>query len=143
MPARAASAEWNGSLKDGKGTMKMTSGAYEGPYTFASRFESGKGTNPEELIAAAHSGCFSMAFSAGLGKAGFTPTSVKTTATVHLDKLGDGMGIVRIDLDMTAEVPGIDEKTFMEVAEGAKKGCPISKALAAVPEITLKAKLVK
>jgi osmotically inducible protein OsmC len=142
MPARAASAEWNGSLKDGKGTMKMSSGAYEGPYSFASRFESGTGTNPEELIAAAHSGCFSMAFSAGLGKAGFTPTSVKTTATVHLDKLGDGMGIVRIDLDMTAEVPGIDEKTFMEVAEGAKKGCPISKALAAVPEITLKAKLV-
>lgn len=122
--------------------MKMSSGAYEGPYSFASRFESGTGTNPEELIAAAHSGCFSMAFSAGLGKAGFTPTSVKTTATVHLDKLGDGMGIVRIDLDMTAQVPGIDEKTFMEVAEGAKKGCPISKALAAVPEITLKAKLV-
>jgi len=142
MPARAASAEWKGSLKEGKGTMKMASGAYEGPYSFASRFESGTGTNPEELIAAAHSGCFSMAFSAGLGKAGFTPTSVKTTATVHLDKLGDGMGIVRIDLDMTAEVPGIDEKTFMEVAEGAKKGCPISKALAAVPEITLKAKLV-
>lgn len=142
MPARAASAEWNGSLKDGKGTMKMASGSYQGPYSFASRFESGTGTNPEELIAAAHSGCFSMAFSAGLGKAGFTPTSVKTTATVHLDKLGDGMGIVRIDLDMTAQVPGIDEKTFMEVAEGAKKGCPISKALAAVPEITLKAKLV-
>lgn len=142
MPARAASAEWKGSLKEGKGTMKMSSGAYEGPYSFASRFESGTGTNPEELIAAAHSGCFSMAFSAGLGKAGFTPTSVKTTATVHLDKLGDGMGIVRIDLDMTAEVPGIDEKTFMEVAEGAKKGCPISKALAAVPEITLKATLV-
>ena len=142
MPARAASAEWNGSLREGKGTMKMASGAYEGPYSFASRFESGTGTNPEELIAAAHSGCFSMAFSAGLGKAGFTPTSVKTTATVHLDKMGEGMGIVRIDLDMTAQVPGIDEKTFMEVAEGAKKGCPISKALAAVPEITLKAKLV-
>lgn len=142
MPARTASAEWNGSLKDGKGTMKMASGAYQGPYSFASRFESGTGTNPEELIAAAHSGCFSMAFSAGLGKAGFTPTSVKTTATVHLDKMGEGMGIVRIDLDMTAQVPGIDEKTFMEVAEGAKKGCPISKALAAVPEITLKAKLI-
>lgn len=142
MPARAASAEWNGSLREGKGTMKMASGAYQGPYSFASRFESGTGTNPEELIAAAHSGCFSMAFSAGLGKAGFTPTSVKTTATVHLDKMGEGMGIVRIDLDMTAQVPGIDEKTFMEVAEGAKKGCPISKALAAVPEITLKAKLI-
>lgn len=143
MPARAASAEWKGSLREGKGIMKMSSGAYEGPYSFASRFESGTGTNPEELIAAAHAGCFSMAFSAGLGKAGFTPASVRTTATVHLDKLGDGMGIVRIDLDMTAEVPGIDEKTFMEQAEGAKKGCPISKALAAVPEITLKAKLVK
>ncbi len=143
MPARSASAVWNGSLREGKGTMKMSSGAYEGPYSFASRFESGTGTNPEELIAAAHAGCFSMAFSAGLGKVGFTPRSVRTTATVHLDKMGEGMGIVRIDLDMSAEVPGIDEKTFMEQAEGAKKGCPISKALAAVPEITLKATLVK
>ena len=143
MPARAASAEWKGNLKEGKGVMKMASGAYEGPYSFASRFESGTGTNPEELIAAAHAGCFSMALSAGLGKAGFTPNSVKTTATVTLDKLGEGMGIVRIDLDCAADVPGIDEKAFMEQAEGAKKGCPISKALAAVPEITLKAKLVK
>lgn len=143
MPARAASAEWKGSLKDGSGVMKMSSGAYEGPYTFASRFESGKGTNPEELIAAAHAGCFSMAFSANLGRAGFTPSSVKTTATVHLDKLGEGMGIVKIDLDMSAQVPGIDEKTFMEQAEAAKKGCPVSKALGAVPEITLKARLIK
>jgi len=143
MPARAASAEWKGNLKEGKGVMKMASGAYEGPYSFASRFESGTGTNPEELIAAAHAGCFSMALSAGLGKAGFTPNSVKTTATVTLDKLGEGMGVVRIDLDCVADVPGIDEKAFMEQAEGAKKGCPISKALAAVPEITLKAKLVK
>ncbi len=142
MPARASSAEWKGTLREGHGVMKMTSGAYEGPYTFASRFESGKGTNPEELIAAAHSGCFSMALSATLEKAGFKAVSIKTTATVHLDKLGDGMGIVRIDLDCVAEVPGIDEKKFLESAEGAKKGCPISKALAAVPEITLKAKLV-
>ena len=143
MPTRTASAEWKGNLKEGKGVMKMASGAYEGPYSFASRFESGTGTNPEELIAAAHAGCFSMALSAGLGKAGFTPNSVKTTATVTLDKLGEGMGIVRIDLDCVADVPGIDEKAFMEQAEGAKKGCPISKALAAVPEITLKVKLVK
>ena len=141
MPARAASAEWKGSLKEGKGVMKMVSGAYEGPYSFASRFESGTGTNPEELIAAAHAGCFSMALSAGLGKAGFTPTSVQTTATVHLGPLGEGMGVVKIDLDTVANVPGIDEKTFMEQAEGAKKGCPISKALAAVPQITLKARL--
>lgn len=143
MPARAASAEWKGSLKEGNGVMKMVSGAYEGPYSFASRFESGTGTNPEELIAAAHAGCFSMAFSAGLGKAGFTPTSVQTTATVHLGPLGDGMGVVKIDLDTVASVPGIDEKTFMEQAEAAKKGCPISKALAAVPQITLKARLAK
>jgi osmotically inducible protein OsmC len=143
MPARAASAEWKGSLKEGKGLMKMRSGSYEGPYSFASRFESGAGTNPEELIAAAHAGCFSMALSAGLGKAGFTPTSIQTTATVHLGPLGEGMGIVRIELDTVASVPGIDEKTFMEQAEGAKKGCPISKALAAVPEISLKAKLMK
>lgn len=123
--------------------MKMVSGAYEGPYSFASRFESGTGTNPEELIAAAHAGCFSMALSGGLGKAGFTPTSVQTTATVHLGPLGDGMGVVKIDLDTVASVPGIDEKTFMEQAEAAKKGCPISKALAAVPQITLKARLAK
>ncbi len=141
MPARTASAEWKGTLKEGKGVMKMSSGAYEGPYSFASRFESGTGTNPDELIAAAHAGCFSMAFSGGLGKAGFTPNSVKTTATVTLDKMGEGFGIVRIDLDCVADVPGIDEKTFLEQAEGAKKGCPISKALAAVPEITLKARL--
>jgi len=141
MPSRVASAEWNGSLKDGKGSMKMSSGAYEGPYSFASRFESGKGTNPEELIAAAHAGCFSMALSGGLGRAGVTPTSIKTTATVHIDKVGEGFGITRIDLDVTAQVPGIDEKKFIEIAEGAKSGCPVSKALAAVPQITLKAKL--
>jgi osmotically inducible protein OsmC len=128
-------------LKDGKGSMKMSSGAYEGPYSFASRFESGKGTNPEELIAAAHAGCFSMALSGGLGRAGVTPTSIKTTATVHIDKVGEGFGITRIDLDVTAQVPGIDEKKFIEIAEGAKSGCPVSKALAAVPQITLKAKL--
>ncbi len=142
MPSRNASAEWAGSLKDGKGTMKMASGAYQGPYSFASRFESGTGTNPEELIAAAHAGCFSMALSGGLGRAGVTPTSIKTTATVFLDKVGEGFGITRIDLDVTAQVPGIDEKKFLEIAEGAKAGCPVSKALAAVPQINLKAKLV-
>lgn len=141
MPARSAAAEWKGGLKDGKGVMKMASGAYEGPYSFASRFESGTGTNPEELIAAAHAGCFSMALSGALGRAGFTPNSIKTTATVTLDKMGEGFGVVRIDLDCTADVPGIDDKVFQEQAEGAKKGCPISKALAAVPEINLKAKL--
>lgn len=141
MPARSAAAEWTGGLKDGKGVMKMASGAYEGPYSFASRFESGTGTNPEELIAAAHAGCFSMALSGALGRAGFAPNSIKTTATVTLDKMGEGFGVVRIDLDCLADVPGIDDKAFQEQAEGAKKGCPISKALAAVPEINLKAKL--
>ena len=95
MAIRSASAEWKGNLIQGQGTMKLGSGAFEGPYSFASRFESGKGTNPEELIGAAHAGCFSMALSAGLGKAGFTPTSIRTSAKVHLEKVGEGFGITR------------------------------------------------
>jgi osmotically inducible protein OsmC len=142
MPTRSASARWNGSLRDGEGTMRLGSGAYEGAYSFKSRFEEGdNGTNPEELIAAAHAGCFSMAFSAGLGKAGFTPTRISSEAKVHLEKVGEGFGITRIDLITEGEVPGIDEATFLEHAEGAKKNCPVSKALGAV-EITLTAKLV-
>jgi osmotically inducible protein OsmC len=138
---RTSKAQWNGSLKDGKGTVSLGSGAYDGQYSFSSRFESGTGTNPEELIAAAHAGCFSMAFSAGLGKAGFTPTRISSEAKVHLEKVGEGFGITRIDLITEGEVPGIDEATFLEHAEGAKKNCPVSKALGAV-EITLTAKLV-
>jgi len=141
MAARTSEAEWKGNLLQGKGTMKLGSGAYEGPYSFASRFESGTGTNPEELIAAAHSGCFSMALSAGLGKGGFTPTRIHTTATVHLEKVGEGFGITRIELNTEAQIPGIDAATFAKYADDAKKGCPVSKVLAAA-QISLTAKLV-
>jgi osmotically inducible protein OsmC len=140
MPTRTSSAQWNGNLSEGSGTMRLGSGAYEGKYSFVSRFEDGPGTNPEELIAAAHAGCFSMALSSGLAKAGFTATSVKTSATVHLDKGAAGFGITRIDLDTVGEVPGIEDAAFQEIAAGAKANCPVSQALKAV-EITLTAKL--
>ena len=117
--------------------MRVGSGAYDGPFTFASRFESGPGTNPEELIGAAHAGCYSMFLSALLDKAGTPPTSIKTTATVHL---GDGPTIHLIELDTVGEVPGVTDAQFQEHAEAAKKGCPVSKALAG-PEIRLKARL--
>ena len=143
MPTRTAEARWDGSLPDGQGVMKMSSGAYEGPYSFQSRFQEGDGTNPEELIAAAHAGCFSMALSAELGRAGHDPQSVETEATVHLDKQEEGFAIKRIDLSTSARVPGISEDEFQQVAEGAKKGCPVSQALAAVESIELDAKLVQ
>ena len=143
MPKRSANAVWNGSLQEGNGTMRMRSGAYEGPYTFQSRFEEGEGTNPEELIAAAHAGCFSMALSGDLGRAGYEPESVETTATVHLE-MGDGPPTVaRIVLDTSARVPGIEDGEFQELAEGAKQNCPISRALAAVPTIEVNAELVR
>ncbi len=142
MPVRKAEAQWNGSLLEGNGHMKMATGSYDGPFSFKSRMENGPGTNPEELIAAAHAGCFSMAFSAGLGKAGFTPKRVHTTASVHFDKVDGGFAITSIDLETEAEIPGIDEAKFQELADGAKKGCPVSKALAGTT-INLKAKLVK
>src|SRR5260370_21698663 len=141
MPARTATARWEGGLKQGKGTMRLGSGAFEGQYSFSSRFEEGAGTNPEELIAAAHAGCFSMALSNGLAKAGHAPTRVETTASVHLDKVEGGFGITKIDLRTEAEVPGIDESAFKEQAETAKANCPQSKALAAV-QLTLAASLV-
>ena len=141
MAVRKSEAEWKGDLLKGQGTMKLGSGAFEGSYSFPSRFESGQGTNPEELIAAAHAGCFSMAFSAGLGKAGYTPTRIHTMATVHLEKVGEGFAITRIELESEAQIPGIDDRAFQEQAEAAKKGCPVSKALAG-PQISLKAKLV-
>ena len=137
MAIRESSAIWKGSLTQGKGTMRLGSGAWEGEYTRASRFEEGPGTNPEELVGAAHAGCFSMFLSAILSKAGHVPTNIATTATVHL---GDGPKITLIELSTVGEVPGIDEKTFLEFAEQAKKGCPVSQALAAV-EIHLAAKL--
>ena len=140
MPVRSAQARWEGNLKDGAGTMKLASGAYEGKYSFGSRFEENPGANPEEMIAAAHAGCFSMALSAGLGKSGFNPQSVETSAKVHLTKDDAGFSISRIDLTTVAVVPDIDEATFMEHANGAKANCPVSRALAAV-EITLDATL--
>lgn len=140
MPTRTSSAEWQGDLKDGAGTMRLGSGAYEGSYSFVSRFESGTGTNPEELIAAAHAGCFSMALASMLTSAGHVPTSIKTTAAVHLDKVADGFGITRIDLDTVGEVPGLEAADFAKYAGQAKAGCPVSKALAAV-EITVNARL--
>ncbi len=143
MPVRQANAVWKGGLKDGKGTIKLGSGAYEGPYSFSSRFEEGKpGTNPEELIAAAEAGCFSMALSAGLGKAGITPESIQTTAKVSLEKQGEGFAITRIDLVCEARIPKIDAATFKKHAEDAKANCPVSKALAG-PKITLDAKLLQ
>jgi osmotically inducible protein OsmC len=138
MTQRTATAQWKGNLKDGAGTMSFGSGAYTGPYTFASRFESGPGTNPEELIGAAHAGCFSMFLSALLTKAGFTPTSIATTATVHL---GEGPTIHLIELATQAKVPGLTAAQLAEHAEAAKKGCPVSKALVG-PEIRLTAQLL-
>ena len=142
MAIRHSSAVWEGDLKSGKGKLKLGSGACEGQYSFSSRFEEGKGTNPEELIGAAHAGCFSMAFSHDLAEAGFTPKRVATTASVHLTLVGDGFKINLIELDCEANIPGIDEKTFQKLADDAKKGCPVSKTLAGV-EIKLKARLLK
>ncbi len=141
MPTRNADATWEGDLKGGKGTMRLAGGAYQGPYSFASRFESGQGTNPEELIAAAHAGCFSMALSHGLAQAGFPPKRVHTTAKVHLEKGAEGFSIPRIDLVTEADVPGITEAAFREQAEKAKQGCPVSKLFRGA-NITLDARLV-
>jgi osmotically inducible protein OsmC len=141
MPVRTADAEWKGNLKEGSGTMKLGSGAFQGPYSFQSRMENGAGTNPEELIGAAHAGCFSMAFSAQLAGAGFTPTRVHTTARVRFDKTDGGFAITSIELDTEGEVPGIDAKKFQEIAEAAKNGCPVSKALTGT-QISLKARLL-
>ena len=141
MPQRNAEAHWNGDLKTGLGRVKLGSGTFEGAYWYASRFGSDVGTNPEELIAAAHAGCFSMATASALAKAGFAPERIVTKATVHLDSASGGFKVSRIDLETEADVPGIDEAKFLEIAEGAKKNCPISQALAAVPEINLRARL--
>jgi len=142
MAIRKSTAVWEGTLKEGKGTMTVGNGAYTGPFSFASRFESANGTNPEELIAAAQAGCFSMALSAGLGKNGFSPTKVSTTAHVHLEKVGEGFGITKIELTCEAVVPGIDLNKFNGIAEATRTGCPISKALSGGAEIILTAKLI-
>jgi lipoyl-dependent peroxiredoxin len=140
MAVRQAQAEWEGTLREGSGRMSLSSGAYKGAYTFSSRFEEGEGTNPEELIGAAHAGCFSMAFSGDLTKAGYTPTKIMTKAEVHLERVDDKPTVTRIHLVTEADVPGIEENAFKEIAEGAKDGCPISRLLSAA-EITLEATL--
>ena len=137
---RKASAEWRGGLKDGKGTVSTESGVLaNAAYSFGTRFENGKGTNPEELIAAAHAGCFSMALSAKLGAAGMTPESIRTTASITLEKVGEGFSVTSSHLEMTAKIPGAERAAFQKAAEAAKSGCPISKLLNA--KITLDAKL--
>ena len=141
MATRTGSAIWNGTLKAGNGTMKLGSGAFEGPYSFASRFESATGTNPEELIGAAEAGCFSMALSSNLEKAGSPAKTIRTVATVKLEMIDGGPKITSIDLETEAEVPGINEAKFREQAELTKKTCPVSVALAGT-QINLNAKLV-
>jgi len=141
MPTRNANAVWKGGLKDGSGQVALGSGAFSGPYSFASRFEQAGGTNPEELIGAAHAGCYSMALSAALEKAGHRADEVKTKADVTLDMVDGAPTITGIHLACEATVPGIDDAAFQEQAEGAKQNCPVSKALAGT-EITLDAKLV-
>ena len=139
MPQRKGSAEWIGGLKDGRGSVSLGSGTFEGSYSFGSRFEEAGGTNPEELIGAAHAACFSMALAAALGKAGFEPRRVSTTARVDLE-MKDGPRISTITLDTEADVPGIDAEEFRKQAEGAKANCPVSRALAGV-DIRLEARL--
>lgn len=141
MSNRSATAIWNGTLQEGNGTIKLSSGSFEGQYSFSSRFEEGTGTNPEELIAAAHAGCVSMQIGATLGRKGFNPTSVDTTAKVTMRRVDDVPTITAIELTTVAVVPDLDDATFQEVAAEAKAGCIISRALAGVEEITLTATL--
>ena len=141
MAVRSANAEWRGDLQSGTGTINSESGAFHGQYSFASRFEEGTGTNPEELMAAAHAGCFSMALSNMLAGAGHPPERVATTAKVHLGRVDGAPTITRVELICRAAVPGMDAEAFAGHAAEAKEGCPVSRALAAVPEITLDAAL--
>jgi osmotically inducible protein OsmC len=142
MPTRIAEAEWEGNLADGSGRLKVGSGAFDGPYSFKSRFEEGESaTNPEELIGAAHAGCFTMALTAQLSRARLAPTRIHSAAKVKLEKVGESFAITRIDLETEADVPGIDDATFQKYALDAKQNCPVSKALAAT-EIHLTARLL-
>jgi lipoyl-dependent peroxiredoxin len=140
MPTREAQAEWHGNLARGDGKMSFGSGAWEGAYTAASRFESGEGTNPEELIAAAHAGCFSMAFALALSQAGHEPESIMTSAKVHLDKDDGGFSITRSELSTEVKVEGLDDEEFQKYADEAKQGCPVSRALGAI-EVGLEARM--
>lgn len=141
MPVRSAEATWKGNLASGQGWIKTETAAVEGTYSAKSRFEEGAGTNPEELLGAAHAGCFSMALSHALSEAGHTPNAVDTTASVTIEKQGDGFAITAIALVTTCDVPGIDRQTFQSIAEDAKQNCPVSQALRSVP-ISLDAELV-
>ncbi|MFJ8581547.1 OsmC family protein [Micromonospora sp. NPDC093277] len=141
MPIRTASARWQGDLAGGAGTVRTGKGGLTGNYSFKSRFEEGEGTNPEELIGAAHASCYSMALSKQLADAGATGTSVDTTAKVHFDKTDAGMTVTRIDLETVGQVPGMDEAQFTKLAEAAKEGCPISRLLSPGAQITLTARL--
>jgi osmotically inducible protein OsmC len=142
MPTRKAEAEWEGNLAEGKGRLKVDSGAFEGPYSFKSRFEEGEAaTNPEELLGAAHAGCFTMALTAALSRERITATRIHTEARVKLEKVADAFSITQIELETEAEIPGIDDAAFQQYAKGAKENCPLSKALASTP-ISLNARLV-
>ena len=142
MPTRKAEAEWLGNLAEGSGRLKVGSGAFDGPYSFKSRFEEGQSaTNPEELIGAAHAGCFTMALTAALSRANITPTRIHTNATVKLEKIGESFSITGIALETEAEISGLDDAKFQEYAQGAKQNCPVSKALAGT-EISLVARLI-
>lgn len=140
MPVRTANAEWKGDLRAGDGSMKMESGSYDGPFSFQSRFKEGDGTNPEELIAAAHAGCFSMQLSGELGGRGVTPDSVATDAKVHVEKSPGGFSITRVELVTKVAAPGLEDATLQEAAQAAKENCPVSRALAGV-EISAEASL--
>jgi osmotically inducible protein OsmC len=137
MPTRSAKADWQGEIKRGGGSVSTETGALDAQYNFSGRFESGAGTNPEELLGAAHASCFSMALSLGLSQAGTPPERLETSADVTIDQVEGGFGITKIALKVTGRVPGLDAAGFEQVAQGAKAGCPVSKALASVPEITL------
>ena len=141
MAFRNAEAVWEGNLQEGHGRMKFGSGAFEGSYSYASRFEDGPGTNPEELLGAAHAGCFSMALSSGLGKAGYKPVRIFTKAQVKLERVEGKSRITKIHLDSSAEVPEISAEEFLKIAEATKTGCPVSAALTGV-DITLEARLL-
>jgi osmotically inducible protein OsmC len=141
MAARTANALWEGSINEGRGTMSLGSGAFEGNYSFQSRFGDEPGTTPEELLAAAHAGCFTMAMSLYLGQAGHDPESITTQAKVQLRQTDDGPTITKIDLVTRGRVPGIDDAAFKEAAETSKKTCVVSRALAGVPEMTVDAAL--
>jgi osmotically inducible protein OsmC len=141
MPTRIANAQWQGDFKRGGGSVALGSGAFEGPYNFSGRFEDGSGTNPEELLGAAHAACYTMALSVGLTTAGSPPESLATEARVTIEQVGEGFEITKIALTVRGKVPGADDAAFQAAAQGAKENCPLSKALAAVKEITLDATL--